>query len=424
MRMEGRVMSPINGKQLYGLRRLMATLRIAKHPELRGLSLRHKLALNYVSKQSKLTELSGKIYTNTFTPYFPSLAYDRYLRGINATIAGKPVPVGTNFAVTAKCPCNCWHCSFANRPKQKELSLEQLKQAISEVQELGTSFIGITGGEPLLRADLEEIIHSIDERSMPLLFTTGYNLTIERVRDLKRAGLEIPVISLDHYRPEIHDRGRRKKGMFDHAIRAIEMFKEEGFYVAVSFVPDRELVENREEIFKTIDFFRDLGVNDMRLTSPILSGKLANRREDLLTEENVKTIFEIQRKCTRMEGYPGVFAYDYFESKQFYGCVAGFNYMFIDSQGSVSPCDFTMLSLGNIKERSINGIWQEMNKRFCLPGCTCYANRISERVVERSPEIWPLDEKTSREIIEECPPFTVDDMPGFYKRVGLNRKKP
>ena len=74
-----------------------------------------------------------------------------------------------------------------------------------------------------------------------------------------------------------------------------------------------------------VDFFRDLGVNDMRLTSPILSGKLASRREDLLTEENVKTIFEIQRRCTRVKGYPGVFAYDYFESKQFYGCVAGFN---------------------------------------------------------------------------------------------------
>jgi MoaA/NifB/PqqE/SkfB family radical SAM enzyme len=415
-------MPTINGEQLYGLKRLLATIRIAKHPELRGLTLRHKLALNYVSKQSKLTELGGKIYSNTFTPYFPSPAYDRYLRGINETIAGKPVPVGTNFAVTAKCPCNCWHCSFANRPKQRELSLDQLRKAIAEVQDLGTSFIGITGGEPLLRKDLEEIIDSIGERSMPLLFTTGYKLTRERVRNLKKAGLAIPVISLDHHRPEIHDRGRRRKGMFDHAVRAIEMFKEEGFYVAVSFVPNRELVDNREEILKTIDFFRDQGVNDMRLTSPILSGKLAARRDELLTEENVKTIFEIQKRCTRSKGYPGVFAYDYFENKQFYGCVAGFNYMFIDSQGSVSPCDFTMLSLGNIKERSIKDIWREMNKKFYLPGCTCYANRISERVVARNPKVWPLDEKTSREIIEECPPCSVDDIPVFYRRVGLKVK--
>ena len=108
-------MNGINGTQLYGLRKVMANLKIGRHKELKGFSFRQKLALNYVSKESKLTKIGNKIYSNTFTPYFPSLAYDRFLKGLKSVASGKPFPVITNFAVTAKCPCNCWHCSFSDR---------------------------------------------------------------------------------------------------------------------------------------------------------------------------------------------------------------------------------------------------------------------------------------------------------------------
>ena len=286
---------------------------------------------------------------------------------------------------------------------------------------MGVSVIGITGGEPLLRKDLEEIIASIDNRSMPLLFTTGYQLTIERVRELKKAGLEIPVISLDHYLPEIHDKGRGKEGMFDYALNAIDMFKREGFYVAVSFVPDRKLVDNREEMFKTIDFLRDLGVNDMRLTSPILSGQLTTRPEEKLTKENVKTIFDIQKKCTKTKGYPGVFAYDYFESKLFYGCGAGYNYMFIDSQGNLCPCDFTMISFGNIKEKPVKEIWDETSGHFCLPGCSCYANKINDIIAGKKIKTFPLDKEATKQVVKECPPYDRNETPEFYRKMNVTR---
>ena len=210
-----------NGKQLYGFQKFLTILKMGMNKELKKLSIKKKLALNYVSKESKLTRIDEKIYTNTFTPYFPSLAYDRFLRGVISMASAKPLPVVTNFAITPQCPCSCWHCSFSDRSKKDILSLDQLKTAIAEVQDLGTSVIGITGGEPLLRDDLEEIIASIDDRSMPIFFTTGYKLTKDRVKSLKEAGLEIPVISLDHYSAEIHDQGRRKKGIYDYALNAI-----------------------------------------------------------------------------------------------------------------------------------------------------------------------------------------------------------
>ena len=412
-----------NGTQLYGIKRLAATLRMGMSKELSPLTLKQKLAMNYVSKESKLTKIGNKIFSNTFTPFFPSLAYERFLKGVVSVTSGKPFPVVTNFAITPQCPCNCWHCSFSDRSKKDILTLDQIQKAISEVQDLGVSVIGFTGGEPLLRDDLEDIIASVDERSMPIMFTTGYKLTKNRVKKLKDAGLEIPVISLDHYKAEIHDKGRRTKGIYDYALNAIRLFQDEGFYVAVSFVPDKTLVSNRPEIFKVIDFFRDLGINDMRLTSPILSGKLTTKPEEKLTPENVETIFEIQKKCTKTKGYPGVFAYDFFESEKYYGCGAGFNYMFIDSQGNVCPCDFTMLSFGNIHEKSIQEIWDETSRNFCIPGCSCYANLSNDFIYAKKSNEWPLKKQATKEILVECPSYDEKRYPEFYKRMGFPARK-
>ena len=409
----------MNGQQLYGLRRLLGDLKLSFHPELKGMSLKQKLALGYVAKQSKQTLLDGKVYSNTFTPYRPSQAYDRFLNGIKRLSRGQPTPVVTNFAVTTRCCCNCWHCSFADRAKTDRLDTETLKKTISQAQDLGASVIGITGGEPLLRADLEEIIASIGPRSMPLLFTTGFKLTPQRARALKQAGLAIPVLSLDHYTAERHDRGRRRKGMFEYALKAIEMFQAEGFYVAVSFVPDKELVSDVDDLNKTIDFIRDLGVNDMRLTSPILSGHLTAKDQDLLSPENVATIWDIQKLCTSTPGYPGVFAYDYFESDKFYGCGAGYNYMFIDASGNLCPCDFTMMSLGNVLERPMAEIWEDTHRLFKRPGMSCYANKVSGHLAARKPDTWPVDAETTRAVVEECPPYDPEKLPEFFRRLGI-----
>ncbi len=410
-----------NGTQLYGLQRAATLLKIAAHKELRSVSIKQRLAMHYSMKESKMTRVENETYTNTFTPYYPSTAYDNFLKGAVKISSGKPTPLVTNFAVTPRCPCSCWHCSFADRSKEEVLTLDVIRKNIAEAQNLGSAVIGFTGGEPLLRDDLEEIIASVDQRSMPIMFTTGYGLTKKRAGALKKAGLKIPVISLDHYLPEVHDKGRGVKGIYDYALNAIRLFQDEGLYVAVSFVPDKALVTNRKEIFKIIDFFKDLGINDMRLTSPILSGNLASKHDTLLSKENIKTVYEIQRKCSSTKGYPGVFAYDFFEGKDYYGCGAGYNYMFIDSQGNVCPCDFTMLSFGNILNEPLSEIWKKTSSHFSRPGCTCYANKASSTIAAKAgdAEIWPLSPEKSFEVISECPSFSKVKLPEYYRRSGL-----
>jgi MoaA/NifB/PqqE/SkfB family radical SAM enzyme len=407
------------GEQLYGFRKIGAMLEMMKSPVMKTLTPRQLLAMSYVSGNSKLTRVGDRVYMNTFTPYFPSLAYERYVAGILKTVEGTPTPVMMNFAVTANCICDCWHCSFSDRTKKNQLSVAELKDAISQVQELGTSMIGFTGGEPLLRNDIEEIISLVGDRSMSLMFSTGYGLTPERVRALKSAGLGIPVVSLDHYDAAKHDKRRGKEGMHAVAIKAIEMYQAEGMYVAVSFVPDHELISNKEELYKTLAFFKSLGVNDMRLTSPILSGQLTDRPEEKLSKDDVKTVFDMQKFLVKNKGYPACFAYDVFESEKFYGCGAGFHFIFVDSSGNCCPCDFCSVSLGNMRERPIRDIWAEYTKIFRAPGCSCYANAISEPIASLKTTVRPLSVEDSRKIIQGTPSFTPGKVPTFYRKMGF-----
>ncbi len=413
----------MTGQQLYGFKKIGAMMEMLKSPVMKTLSLRQLMAMNYVSSNSKLTRVDDRIYMNTFTPFFPSPAYERYVSGILKTVNGQPTPVMMNFAVTANCICDCWHCSFSDRTKKNQLTVSELKDAIHQVQDLGTSMIGFTGGEPLLRPDMEDILSLVGERSMSLMFSTGWGLTPERVSSLKAAGLGIPVVSLDHYNPEKHDKRRGREGMHAIAVKAIEMYQAQGMYVAVSFVPDHELISNRTELFKTLDFFKSLGVNDMRLTSPILSGQLTAHPEEKLTRSDVDTVHDVQRFLVKNKGYPACFAYDVFESRKFYGCGAGFHFIFVDSSGNVCPCDFCSISLGNMRERPISEIWKEYSKIFRAPGCSCYANEIANPIADLKTTVRPLSPEESRKIIAGCPSYSKGTVPEFYRRMGFRWDK-
>ena len=95
--------------------------------------------------------------------------------------------------------------------------------------------------------------------------------------------------------------------------------------------------------------------------------------------------------------------------------------MFIDSQGNVSPCDFTMLSLGNVKREPVADIWNKMSSHFCGPSCECYANVIHDNLMNKNISQWPVPEPISQKVLEELPPFDKENIPLFYKKIGFKK---
>src|SRR5665811_933559 len=94
---------------------------------------------------------------NSYTFYIPPFgteAYSRVLRGgIRRDLHLASGPTAVTFAVTAKCPCSCYHCSAHRRDPGGELTTDEAKDVIEQCVDLMVGSIVLTGGEPMVRGD-------------------------------------------------------------------------------------------------------------------------------------------------------------------------------------------------------------------------------------------------------------------------------
>ncbi|MFX0006714.1 MAG: radical SAM protein, partial [Candidatus Hermodarchaeota archaeon] len=151
------------------------------------------LQANFYKQYSNLGKWKGKYQVaNTFAPPVGSKPMFRALKGlIKSQLMPYPLPLAMTFAVSYNCQCNCVHCSAGKHFKKdrKELTTEEAKKLIDEAQKLGVSMIVFTGGEPLLREDIFELVSYVDStKAMPMMFTNGEFLTDENVEKLADAG--------------------------------------------------------------------------------------------------------------------------------------------------------------------------------------------------------------------------------------------
>ena len=239
---------------------------------------------------------------------------------------------------------------------------------------MGTYNISLTGGEPLLRNDIEDIIHSVDSRSIVKLFSTGYSLTKEKAIALKTAGLYSINISLHNSNPQKHDIGCRYEGAFEIALNAIQCSKAASLVTCVATIATKERIAS-EEIFHFLKFMKELGVDEVTIFEPIPVGKLAFCDDAILGEDERFILKKLHKEANEKyrADYPRVFAFPYLESSEYMGCGAGCTRLHVTALGDVLPCDFTHLSFGNITEENVEAIWERMSQAFKKPSASCFA---------------------------------------------------
>ncbi len=176
-------------------------------------------------KGEKLVKHEDKYILSTFLPPFPSKSFVQNVLAVDGSkniftkqiYAERTAPISMYLCITHKCPNNCVYCSAKSRQLGEELTKEQWIKVIQELQEMCTPIIGITGGEPMAREDIFDIVRSIDNRSTSILFTSGFNLSYEKAKKLKDSGLFGIGISLDSYEKDVHNKNRNNENAFDYA---------------------------------------------------------------------------------------------------------------------------------------------------------------------------------------------------------------
>lgn len=319
--------------------------------------------------------------------------------GNGATAIAARTPHVATIAVTYNCQCDCGHCSAVDYQRETSknghaLTYEELKSAIEQSVDLGTTCVILTGGEPLLHPRICDLISAVDRsRSVCTLFSNGELLTEKSVPKIKRAGLYGLYLSLDHADPARHDQNRLRPGLFEKATRGLRLCRQAGILTGISTYATREKMQNGE-LDALMDVARDLQVLEVFLFDVIPTGRLSDQRDCILTDEEASQIIEFRKKYGEKADYPRIVHQTMFASIAYpcvaEGCPAAMVQLHLRANGDVSPCDFTPYSFGNIRKNPLREIWESMaaNPLYAQPSARCRLSR---------PDFWvQLDQATAR----------------------------
>ncbi|MCR4437247.1 MAG: radical SAM protein [Clostridiales bacterium] len=342
-----------------------------------------------------LLNIGGQLIIHSHLPSVNSKAFIRFIN--EHLLARTEGPSHAQIGLTNACPQNCRYCYNKNR-RGELLNTAEIKQLIQELKKMGVFWLGFTGGEPLLNKDIVEIVKSVGDDCAIKLFTTGSNLTEQLAVELKKAGLSYVSISLDHWVEEEHDRIRGYKGAFRTALRAIDIFKSIGVHVSVSAVISREMLQENQ-VQEFLKFLISLGVHEAWLSETKPTVEAFWNKASVITEEERLSLVSLQDKYNK-EGKITVNYLGHFEGREYFGCNAGNKMVYIDAFGEVSPCVFTPMTFGNVRNKSVQAIFSEMKKHFPSESC-CFINKNYELLKKYYKGQSPISKEDTMEMMKE-----------------------
>lgn len=268
---------------------------------------------------------------------------------------------------TNKCNLKCSHCyRDSGKEIERELTTEEAKRLINQIVKAGFKIMIFSGGEPLMREDIFELIGYASEAGLrPVLGTNGTLLSREIAQKLKEAGISAIGISLDSLYAKKHNCFRGSDEAFKEAIYAMKNCR----YLGIRFQVHTTVMDwNKEEITGLTDFSATMGAAAHHIFFLIPTGRGKNIKEELLNlkeyEELLISIMKKQREVNieikptcapqfvRIAEKLGV------QSRFKRGCIAGISYCIINPRGDVQACAYLNETAGNVRKIHFDEIWK------------------------------------------------------------------
>lgn len=329
--------------------------------------------------------------------------------------------------LTYKCPLQCPYCSnpLDYAAHSKELSTEDWKRVLTQARKMGAVQLGLSGGEPLTRQDLEEIVqHGRGLGYYSNLITSGYGLTEERIIALKAAGLDHIQVSIQASSADLSDHLAGTKS-FEHKKQVAHLVKKHGYPMVLCVVIHRENIHQMADILAMAE---ELGADYLELANTQYYGWAHINRDALLpTKEQFEEAEAIaqafkEKVAGKMKIYYVV--PDFYEGRP-KACMNGWGTTFltIAPDGVALPChsarELPGLDCPNVNDFSIEKIWKESKAfnffrgfewmqepcRSCdekakdFGGCRCQAYLLSGDMYATDPV---CSKSTQRHLIQEA----------------------
>ena len=330
--------------------------------------------IRYFTRSVRVGERNYQLLTY---PGRPSRAWDLFIT--NELHRVHPIPGHAEglmvllMAMTRKCPLSCAHCFEGDvLNKKDEIDAEDVIAMIRKFQERGVAQVELAGGEPMNRfEDLIHILRSSDHCASDFwVLTSGWNLTPERTRRMKEAGLTGVGVSVDHWNEAAHDRFRGRNGSFAHAEKAVRSAREAGLVVALSLVPLRDFC-NMKDLLQYADLAANWRAHFIRIVEPRAVGNFAGKDVELGPNEHavLDDFVRVLHTEKRYRHYPIVDHYGSYQRAV--GCSgAGKRFLYVDTVGDVHVCPFCRKSCGSALRDSMDELHKTM---MVTGGCAVHA---------------------------------------------------
>ncbi len=281
---------------------------------------------------------------------------------------GEGKPLWLVLELTYRCPLKCPWCSNPvdyERCHPSELSTEEWKRVLREGRELGALQLGFTGGEPMLRDDLEELVgeaHALGYYTN--LITSGVGLTEERLVALEAAGLNQIQLSIQSSDRSLTDALVGAK-VFDLKLEVARRIKAHGFPMVLNVPVFRHNADQVEEILAMAE---DIGVDYLEFANiQYYNWAMVNRDELLPTRDQLERAeAAVQRARERLGQRMTIYFVipDYFEERP-KACMNGWGaiHLTVAPDGAALPCQESRLIEGlefpTVREHSLAWLWNE-----------------------------------------------------------------
>jgi radical SAM protein with 4Fe4S-binding SPASM domain len=284
-----------------------------------------------------------------------------------------PIPHVVAWNITQRCNLACAHCYISAgswHSAAAELSTEQCLRVVDEILEANPSpMLILSGGEPLVRDDLETIAARASSGGATVVVgTNGIGLTDERIESLKAAGVQGVAVSVDSLNPTYHDRFRHGSGALDQTLAAVDRLARHELDFIIQTTVTRG---NRDELASLVEWAAEKGAVSFNLYFLVETGR-GEGMKGMSPEENDSVLAELLlleakyrgRMMVRSKCQPQIMRHAHdgdpdspllnYQTR----CPCGVQYCRITPEGKVTPCPYMPAEAGDLLESSFGEIWE------------------------------------------------------------------
>lgn len=279
-------------------------------------------------------------------------------------------PIILTWDITNVCNLTCDHCfNSSGAIYDNSLTTEECLRVVDELIHMGIRSVWIGGGEPLMKKDIDVILHKMKDAGIKIILATNAVL-LKNAKFLKLVGETCNEvnISIDGHTSELHSLLRGKSARLKDSVSGIRRLKQDfghNIYVTALTVVHKK---NLDDLSQIIDFVYDLGCDKWTHDELYAQGRGGKYNNLILAHKEYDKLFDIV--STKAIEYSGkMHVEDYVRMHKtvlpgsvnsFYGCTAGNQEMAIQHDGSIYPCQklqYRKYYCGNVKKVSLKDVW-------------------------------------------------------------------